>query len=226
MKLLALDTATDACSAALWYEGRLTSRFAHAPREHSQRILPMLEDLLREAGLSFTELDALAFGRGPGSFTGVRIAAGVVQGLALAGDLPVVAVSSLQALALGCMDEGDCSHVLTAFDARMGEVYWAAWERDHRGLPQVLGDERVTPPAMVTVPAVTGRWCGAGSGWSSYEAELVRALGGSPSRVDFKRLPHAREVARLAVPVARDGRTVEGSQALPRYLRDSVAAKP
>src|SRR3569833_3307602 len=127
MKLLAIDTATEACSAALYLDGAVNKRYVLAPREHALLILPMIDELLRDANLSPLELDAVAFGRGPGAFTGLRIAAGVAQGIAYGADLPVVPVSSLAALAQGCYRERGVTRVLATIDARIGEVYWGAY---------------------------------------------------------------------------------------------------
>ncbi len=145
MKLLAIETATDTCSAALWIDGELCERFEVAPQRQSELILPMMDALLAEAGLRPAQLDALAFGRGPGSFTGVRIATGVAQGVAFAAGLPVVGVSTLAALAQGHLGATGCRRVLAAYDARMGEVYWAACEADGEGVMRVSGEELVVP---------------------------------------------------------------------------------
>src|SRR5688572_20199128 len=124
MKLLALETATDACSAALWIDGAILGRYRLAPREHARLILPMCEELLAEAGIELAQLDGIGVGRGPGSFTGVRIACSAAQGLAYALDIPVSPVSTLAALAQGTMEEWDARCVLSALDARMGEIYF------------------------------------------------------------------------------------------------------
>src|SRR3989338_484571 len=138
--ILALDTSTEACSCALQVRGEIIEDYAVIPRQHAQNILPMIQQLLHKAGLTFAQLDAIAFGRGPGSFTGLRIAAGVAQGLALASDLPVLPVSTLAALALqGHADTGD-SALLACLDARIDEVYWA-WYSIENGLPVLQGEE-------------------------------------------------------------------------------------
>jgi tRNA threonylcarbamoyladenosine biosynthesis protein TsaB len=127
MKLLALDTATEACSAAVWVDGTVLERYELAPRRHAALILPMIEAVLAEANLSPLQLDAIAFGRGPGAFTGVRIAVGIAQGIAFAADLPVIPISTLAALALGAAQETGYSRIAAALDARMGEVYWGVY---------------------------------------------------------------------------------------------------
>ena len=221
MKLLAIDTATDACSAALLIDGDIRERSVLAPREHARLILPMIESLLDEAGLRLTALDALAFGRGPGSFTGLRIAAGIVQGLALGAELPVVAVSDLAALAEGAMRRHGWPAVLAALDARMGEVYWAAYLRDTDGYPEDVTGEAVSPPLGVQA----GRerhWHGAGPGWGAHGPALAAALGRDVTH-DAGSLPQASDVARLAVRDFARGAAVVADEALPVYLRDRVA---
>ena len=151
IKLLAIDTAESACSAALMVDGEVRSRMEQAARGHSERILPMMQSLLSEAGCSLNDLDTLAFGRGPGSFTGLRIAAGVIQGSALGAGLPVVPVSTLRALAQGAFRMHGARQVLSALDARMAEVYWGAYALDGKDLMQPLIDELVCAPEAVPV---------------------------------------------------------------------------
>jgi tRNA threonylcarbamoyladenosine biosynthesis protein TsaB len=219
MKLLALDTSTEACTAALWLDGEVLERFEPGG-QHSERILPMVDALLAEAGLVLTQLDALAFGRGPGSFTGLRIGAGVTQGLAFGADLPVVPVSSLAALAQG----QDSDRVLAAFDARMQQVYWGAYVRNAQGIMQVQGAEGVFAPQAIPIPEGTG-WRGAGPGWDAYHTSLQQFLG--PRLADWQRscLPRARHVAELGASEYRVGRSVAAEAALPIYIRDDVAVK-
>ena len=164
MKLLAIDTSTEACSAAVLIDGEIRERYRLAPREHTHLILPMIDELLRESDLKVGGLDAVAFGRGPGAFTGLRIAAGVVQGIAFGADLPVVPVSSLAALAQGGYRETGACRVLAAIDARIQEVYWAACEFDDAGQLQMIGDEVVCSPEQVPIPGGDD-WHGVGSGW-------------------------------------------------------------
>lgn len=227
MKCLALDTSSEGCSAALWLDGRVFGRFEIAPRGHTRLLMPMVRELLAEQGLKPADLDALAFARGPGSFTGVRIATGVVQGLAWGLDIPVVPVSSLAAVALSAIErlsvaEGD--GIAVAFDARMGEVYWGLF-RNRSGLPVAVEDERVCPPDAVTLPAEDGcQWYGAGKGWAlkdAMPAGWVNRFAG----IDDTLLPAAESVVRLAIPVAERGLAVPAEQAQPKYVRDEVTWK-
>ncbi len=225
MKLLAIETATEACSAALWLDGEIHERYQVEPRRHSELILPMMDGLLAEAGLGLQQLDALAFGRGPGSFTGVRIATGVIQGAAFAADLPVVPVSTLAVLAQHCVRRHGAQRVLSAFDARMEEVYWGGYQVDETGLVRLVQAEMVVAPERVPLPQGEG-WYGAGSGWHSYAEALTARLGGQLQMVDADLLCHAGDLARLAVDGLARGESVAAADALPVYLRDQVAKKP
>ncbi len=180
----------------------------------------MLDELLVESGLALTQFDAVAFGRGPGLFTGLRIGAGVVQGLAFGADLPVVPVSSLAALAQGL----DTERTLSAFDARMSQVYWGAYVRNAQGMVELVGGECVVAPQCVPLPE-TGGWHGAGSGWDQYSDALAARLG--TRLVGWRRdcYPLARHVAQLGAMGFVDGCTVAAEDALPVYIRDEVAAK-
>ncbi len=220
MNVLAIETATEACSAALSTGGRITERYQVAPRRHAELILPMVDELLREAGLKLADLDGLAFGRGPGAFTGVRIATGVMQGLAFGADRPVVGVSTLAALAQGAA--ADCDHILSAVDARMGEVYWGAFQVNGQGLVRACGNELVCAPSEVETPAESVSWHGVGTGWGAYEAALREAMDNRVGEIDATRLPRARDVLVLALPEFHAGRGVPAEQALPVYLRDKV----
>lgn len=225
MKLLALDTATDACSAALLIDGETRQEFRVAPRDHARLLLPMIDALLAESGLKPAQLDGIAFGRGPGSFTGLRIAAGITQGIALGLDLPVVPVSTLAALAQGAIREEDATRVLSALDARMQEIYWGAFVKATDGLACAAGDECVCAPAAVPVPEGTG-WIGVGSGWDAYVAVLQARCGASVGVGRLDRRPQAFDIALLAAPALARGEALPAEQALPVYLRDQVAEKP
>lgn len=224
MKLLAIDTAAEACSAALFLDGETESRFVIAPRQHGELILGMLDELLTCAGLRLSDLDALAFGRGPGAFTGVRIATGVIQGVAFGADLPVVPVSDLAALAQRHFRENAHRRVLSAFDARMGEVYWGAFAIDSDRLARPVGSEQVAAPHQVSVPEGEG-WHGAGSGWASYGDALRQRVGAGLASMTPELLCHAQDVAVLGVAGFLEGQAVPAEQALPVYLRDQVAWK-
>lgn len=224
MKILAVETATEACSAALSLDGEIAERHSIAPREHTRLILPMLESLLVEADLTLNQLDALAFGCGPGSFTGLRIAAGVIQGLALGAELPVVAISTLAAMAQGAFSKYNDDIAYAALDARMGEVYWGVYRRTETGFAELLGEETVVQPQQVWFPE-RDSGVGIGSAWSSYRTELKRRLGEQVLAIDVQFLPRARAVAQLGTRGYLANEGVPAEQALPVYLRDKVARK-
>ncbi|HKQ30940.1 MAG TPA: tRNA (adenosine(37)-N6)-threonylcarbamoyltransferase complex dimerization subunit type 1 TsaB [Burkholderiales bacterium] len=219
MKLLALDTSTEACSVALMLDQDIVERFELEQR-HGERLLTMVEELLKQSDIALSQLDAIAFGRGPGSFTSLRIGAGVVQGLAFGADLPVVPVSSLAALAQGI----DAPKVLAAFDARMRQVYYGAFVRGSDGLVMSAGAEVVVNPAELPLPDGTS-WTGAGSGWDAYHESMRERLGTAVDRWLLKTYPHAREVAVLACSAFSRGLTVPADEAIPVYIRDDVAMK-
>ena len=228
MKILAIDTATEGCSAALLVDQQLSSRMQVQPRKHAELILPMLDELLAEAQLSVSQLDALAFGRGPGAFTGVRIATGVIQGIAFGAELPVVPVSTLRALAQRTYDEYQHTHVLSAFDARMDEVYWGAYAAADNGLMQLIDEENVLSPAQVQC-ALPGdksvQWAGAGSGWQAYNQQLRKAVDCNLAATYPELITRAQEVVKLAAHDYEQGLAVAAEDALPVYLRNRVAWK-
>ncbi|HCB43161.1 MAG: tRNA (adenosine(37)-N6)-threonylcarbamoyltransferase complex dimerization subunit type 1 TsaB [Pseudomonadales bacterium] len=215
--LLALDTATECCSAALLHDGTVTARSEVIPRQHAQRLLPMIEELLGERQLRLQDVDALVFGRGPGAFTGVRIATGMVQGLAFAADKPVIAVSNLAALAQRAWREHGAETVAAAIDARMDEVYWGLYGLQD-GVMQLLDDERVCAPEAVSLPAGVGSVAGAGTGWQYAERLAVTATQSWPQM-----LPDASDLITLALPRWQAGEVVDAADAQPVYLRDKVA---
>ena len=225
MKILAIETATDACSAALLIDDAVEQELHIAPREHAKIILPMIERLLATADLKVNQLDAIAFGRGPGSFTGLRIAAGITQGIAFGADLPVAPLSTLAALAQGCSREYNVTHTLAALDARMQEVYWGMYQTSDNGLVELQDKEIVSPPDQVSIPE-SGNWTGAGSGWQIYEGSLRTRCGQSVNAIYPDQRPEAQDIARLAVALITSGQTVPAEQAHPIYLRDNVADKP
>lgn len=227
VRLLALDTSSAHCSAALLLDGEVAQRLEPAQRRHGELILAMMEGLLAAAGLRPVDVDAYAFAHGPGSFTGLRIAAAVVQGAALAADRPVVGVSTLAALAQGCRREGGAERVLCALDARMGEVYFGAYAADARGLMRPLGEDRVCPPSMAVAPgagARVGPWRAAGSGWAAHGDALRAACGCALAAIDAERPCEARDVAVLAADAFAAGQAVDAADAVPVYLRDRVTS--
>ena len=227
MKLLALDTATEWCSVAVWRDGEVASREISSERGHAGLLLPLIDALLDEAGMVLGRLDALAFGRGPGAFTGLRLAASVTQGLAYAAGLPVIPVSDLRALAQQVLRaSGQDTRVLVCHDARMGEVYWA-------GFRGVGGQARADTPERVAAPremmSAATAWIGAGpahgigSGFAAYKELSQMASTLESVRADIH--PRAQEIALLA---AHDGlqAAVPPERALPVYVRDNVASVP
>lgn len=223
MKILAIETATEACSAALYIDDVCTQRYEIAPRRHAELILPMCEELLAEGGVALHELDSLAFGRGPGAFTGLRIAAGVIQGMAWANELPVVPVSSLAALAYGAWREHGQAKVMAAIDARISEVYWGCYEC-RPGQVRLSGAEQVCAPTKTPLPAGEG-WFGIGSGWTTYGAELSQHTAAQCLEYTGNAFPQAQDIAILAATAFAHGEAVSAEQALPVYIRDNVAKK-
>ncbi|HET6587411.1 MAG TPA: tRNA (adenosine(37)-N6)-threonylcarbamoyltransferase complex dimerization subunit type 1 TsaB [Oleiagrimonas sp.] len=220
MNILALDTSTEACSVALMQGDALIDASELAPRRQAERVLPMAESLLAEAGLTRSQIDGIAVSRGPGAFTGVRLAVSVAQGLAFALDIPVVTVSSLAALAMEAPK--DEAATLAVIDARMGEIYAGCFRRDDDGRVVPLDDERVCKADELVLPQAQA-WNVVGTGWGEYESALRDKLPSSPRWAESQRYPQARHVARLAAPAFAAGNTLGPEQALPVYLRDKVA---
>lgn len=219
MKLLAFETATEACSVALYVDGQVRERFEIAPRRHAELSLPWAEELLAEAGIARSQLDAIALGRGPGAFTGVRLAIAIAQGIALALDRPLVPVSTLQVLALRAPAGAD--QVLSSIDARMGEVYVARQVRVD-GQWQLQGDEIVCAPEGVVLPAGS-RWFGVGTGFGAADGLLATRLADQLDGVDAQALPRASDLLTLAVPAFARGEGVAPERVEPAYLRNNVA---
>ena len=217
MKLLALDTSTEYLSLCLWQDGAMLSRDLLAGQKHSQLILPMLGEMLAEVGLTLPQLDCIAFGAGPGSFTGLRIGCGVAQGLAFGANLPVVGVSTLLALA----QQTDAERVIACLDARMGEVYHAAYIRSGSGW-QVACEPGLYKPQGV--PSIEGNtWFGIGSGWAAYGDILNGHYAGQIDGSNGQAFPHARDIATLAAVEFAAGKAVPVAEAAPIYIRNKVA---
>jgi tRNA threonylcarbamoyladenosine biosynthesis protein TsaB len=217
LNILAFDTSTEYCSAALWRDGEVEAREAHAGQRHSELLLDMIDELLGGRAPRAAGLDGVAFGRGPGSFTGLRIACGVAQGIAFGAALPVIGIDTLLAMACGA----GAPRVVCCLDARMREVYHAAYERDGE-LWRTVCEPSVCPPAQA--PALPGGgWLGCGSGFAAYAQALAQRYQGALAGVEPGRYPHAREIARLAAPRFARGEGVSAERAAPFYVRDKVA---
>jgi len=228
VKILALDTATENCSAALLSDNAVVIvRERRLEHGHARHILPMVDEVLAEAGIGLGALAAIAFGRGPGAFTGVRLAASVTQGLAYGAGVPVVPVSDLQALVQRLLVADAASgRVLACTDARMREVYWACFER-RDGLAAPVTEERLGAPDSVKLPVewASARLHGLGSGFEAYP-QLRAAFGTVLQGIRTDLLPSAAEVAALALPEVTAGRVFPAEQALPVYLRNDVVQSP
>lgn len=217
MKLLVIDTSTEWCSAALWLDGRILARRVLAEQRHSSLLLPMVDELLRESAMSLRQLDGIGYGAGPGSFTGLRIACAVTQGLALGADLPVVGVSTLESIA----KQTGAERVLTVLDARMAEVYWAAYQRAGAGWDCVT-EPALALPESVSVPE-GGDWVGAGNGFAALGEVLRPRLAAHLTRIDDTLMPDAAAMAGLAAQAFERGEGMDAALAAPIYLRDKVA---
>mgnify|MGYP000585214919 FL=1 len=222
---LAIDTTTEACSVALSCDGNNQSRYTEEPRKHADLVLPMVDELLAEAGITLNHLDGIAFCQGPGAFTGLRIGAGVVQGLAFSADVPVLGVSTLATMAQRTYREHDALHVYAAIDARMGEIYWGCYSLS-KNVMLLKGEESVVEPHSLTVSSVLnnkGKWVGCGTGWVFNEA--LESVGIQVSEIYDKMLPHAVDALTLAIPELDAGNGVSAEFALPHYVRNNVAKK-
>jgi tRNA threonylcarbamoyladenosine biosynthesis protein TsaB len=223
MRLLAIDTATQACSVALLDGKRLITRYEEPGRGHAELILPMVDEVLKEGALQLKALDCIAVGRGPGAFTGVRIAISVAQGLAFGAGLKIVPVSDLAAVAQRIARSPDARTVVVCMDARMGEVYWGVFAIGADGLVKACSAEQLSRPDDVAL-SEKGAWVAAGTGWAAYPEltqTLTRAVG-PPRAIHEALLPRAQEIAHLGAGGWQEGRAVDPEEALPVYLRDRV----
>ena len=221
--ILALDSSTDACSVALYADGELSASFELAAKSHTQRLLPMVDELLTSRGIGLADLDAIAFGRGPGSFTGLRICMGIVQGLAFGADLPVIPVSTLEAMALGHYRANPTSSapVLVALDARMNEVYWCAYAPTAEGVIALVEEAVIKPELLAedsNLPVSHHAFMGVGPGWH-YPA--MQSL--APQSLQLDAHPRAEEMALIAARLWAEGKVINVLEAEPVYLRDTVS---
>lgn len=233
MKILAIDAATEACSVALFLDGKVTSKFELAPQQHSQMLLPMVDQILAESGITLNELDAIAYGQGPGSFTGVRIGVAITQGLAFAADLPVIGISSMAAMAQQVLtqleqqqiepqldNKDSATKVLVAIDARMSEVYFGLYQ-EVEGLAQLVETEGVCAPQDLSLDPMLDLYS-AGTGWQTYQQVLTEKYTVHATDVH---LPNAEFMLPLAVAQFKSGHFVSAEGAQPNYVRDEVSWK-
>lgn len=223
MNLLALDTCSECCSAALLFNGQLYEVTELTQRGHSDLILGMMDRLFEQANTSISAIDALAFGRGPGSFTGVRVGVSVAQGIAFARDIPVIPISSLAAIAQQAANEFDVNHFAVAIDARMGEIYCAHYQRE-AGVVSLLEQERVCLPGDF-LPINGQAIVGVGTGWKSYGEELQGQFATQLIAMQPEIYPQASHIIALAKVAAAAGNVYPAEHAMPVYLRDNVAKK-
>ncbi len=221
MKILAFDTATDACSVALLTEGRIFQHAEIAPRRHAELILPMIRDMLQGAGLGLNQLDAIAVGQGPGSFIGVRTAVGVAQGLAMGAGLPVIPVSTLQAIAQAAYEQSQWVNIISGWDARMQAIYWGAFSLNSENIMAPIQSEALNAPAEIKLP-LEKKWRLAGNAWEVYRQELT-SLDYSQDAEVPDIYPQAAAIIRLAEFYYRQGKFLAPELLEPVYLRNQVA---
>ncbi len=220
LTILALDTCTESCSVGLSFEEKVFAEQADAPREHSQRLLPMVQQVLESAGIGLNKVDLIAYGRGPGSFTGIRICTSMTQGLALGQDLPVIGISTLAAMAQLAIDKAGAKEVIAAIDARMGEIYWGHY-KNLDGLATLVGEEHVSAPeVLLNSGLICAELHACGTGFDAY-GELV----GSMSLIEAAKFPTAEAMLALANRDAKLGLATDVEQLSPVYLRDTVTWK-
>ena len=218
MNILALDTSSTACSVAIQHADQIEYLHKNAPMQQAKLILPMIHELLAACSLSLDQIDAIAYGCGPGSFTGIRIASSVVQGLAYAADKPVIPISSLAALAQSAFMENQCTKMLVAVDARMEQIYWAVYEVGQTGCVELIGQEVLCKPEEIDLPEGSD-WCGVGDGWEKYSENLSTRLGYQPEPLYTTQLPTAQAILQLAKLKFDKCQWIAASLATPTYLR-------
>ena len=219
VNLVALETSTEYCSLAVSRGEQVYGRSFHAGQRHSELALPVLRELLAEAGLDMQSVDGIAYGAGPGSFTGLRIACGIAQGLALARNLPVAGIGTLLALAEEC----GADKVIACLDARMGEVYHAVYRKSGGKWIEMHAPALYKPDAVPPVDG--GGWIACGSGFRVHGAVLAQRYGSGISRTDADAIPNAEAMLRLARVAFAAGQGVDAALAAPLYVRDKVALK-
>ncbi|QLH43700.1 MAG: tRNA (adenosine(37)-N6)-threonylcarbamoyltransferase complex dimerization subunit type 1 TsaB [Coxiellaceae bacterium] len=224
LRLLAIDTATAYCSVALLNDGTVTERSTHKPQQHAQIILSLIDEVCASSHIALNDLNAIVFARGPGSFTGTRIGAAVVQAISFGLELPVIPISSLQALAQAAYYLKRAKRVLISVDARMQEIYWAGYELDNQGLMQPVIAEQVIAPQKVSIPD-TKDWLGVGDGWNVYQNILTERLNAVINGTVTDLTSHARDLLAIAQQDFLQGKMICAEDALPVYLRGATTWK-
>ncbi|UKH19705.1 tRNA (adenosine(37)-N6)-threonylcarbamoyltransferase complex dimerization subunit type 1 TsaB [Actinobacillus pleuropneumoniae] len=217
--ILAIDTATEACSVALQHNGKLTSLDELSPRTHTQRILPMIDELLAQANISIKQVDALVFGRGPGSFTGVRVGVGIAQGLAMGANIPVVPISNLLAMAQAAYEQTGATNVVVLIDARMNEVYFAQYERVEQTWQEMVTEQVCSPESAINQIQLKANTVVVGTGWTAYSQFAEAKL---PLSISDITLPSAKSMLKLAELELEQGKALSALQIEPVYLRNEV----
>jgi len=221
-QILAFDTATNACSAALLINGEVRQRFQIAPRKHSELLLPMIDELFSQSNAQLMDCDAIAYGCGPGSFMGVRIATGIAQGLAYGVNIPVVPVSTLQALAQTAYMRTNEERVLAGWDARMEEIYWGAYQLDEKKIMQSVHPDSLNAPEVVK-PFDNNVWFAVGNAWELYQ-EIIESNWQQQITVAKELIyPSAKAIAMIAATQWDQGKALPPEQARPVYLRNNIA---
>jgi tRNA threonylcarbamoyladenosine biosynthesis protein TsaB len=220
--ILAIDTTAELCSAAIASGNKVYARTLIAPKLQAQKMLSLIEGLLTETGLAVNQLDAIAFGAGPGSFTGLRVACGIAQGLAFGADLPVIPISSLRTIAWMVHQQNQADHVMAALDARQHQIYWGLYKYDPKLLMKLQGDEVVVSPGLAPLPKKIETWVGAGSGWKAYRDELIQHTGDQQFAVHEELLPEAEALVELACNDFNHKAGLPAHMAKPEYVRNKV----
>lgn len=222
MYILALETATEACSVALLANTEITSRYEYQPRQHTRLIIPMIDELLKKANISLADLDALAISIGPGSFTGIRIATGIIQALSFAHQIPVILISTLQIMAQTAYDKYSTNNILVLQDAHMDEIYVGQYQCDEQKIMQALtADQLIKPDALVEYPS---ECLLVGSAWLKYQAAINQSVK-NRLNVDTECHPQAKSMLKIAKIMFEGGKIVDAEKVIPIYLRTGSAWK-
>ena len=224
MNILAFDTSSSACSVAIQSNDQIFSFHEPSPMHQADRILPIIQDLLHKSSLSLEDLDAVAYGAGPGSFTGIRIANSLAQGIGFGVDLPIIPISSLAAIAQAAFLEKCWTHLMVSVDARMQQIYWALYKVNTKEIVDLIGCEVLVKPEEIILPdreqvESYADWYGVGNGWAQYNESLVAQLSFSPKNININQVPTAKAILQLAIYKFNQGEWINAGEATPNYLR-------